>query len=161
VPGADLTPGFFGKLPAAGDFVARRLPPAFVRSWDRWVSRHLAPRLSGSDALFFLAPGDPPLSGVVLPSADRAGRRFPLTLAAAAAPDPDWLDALADAGRAAASGALDLAALDPRLRAQPPPAPAECPPTRLLLWSEAVPPREVDLDAPGEALDALLGAEAD
>ena len=49
-------PGFWGKLPAAGDFVGRRLPAAFVEPWDRWVSRHLVPRLAAPDVLCFRAP---------------------------------------------------------------------------------------------------------
>ena len=37
-----LQPGYFGKLPAAGDFVQRRLPPVFVDAWDRAFSHALA-----------------------------------------------------------------------------------------------------------------------
>ena len=34
-----LQPGYFGKLPGAGDFVQRRLPPVFVDAWDRdWTT---------------------------------------------------------------------------------------------------------------------------
>ena len=35
-------PGWFGKLPHLGDFASRRLPPSFVRPWDRWLQRGLA-----------------------------------------------------------------------------------------------------------------------
>ena len=38
----DLTPGFFGKLPALGDFVQRRLPGAFVKVWDGWLQGAIA-----------------------------------------------------------------------------------------------------------------------
>ena len=26
--------GWYGKLPASGDFVTRRLPPSFIEPWD-------------------------------------------------------------------------------------------------------------------------------
>lgn len=85
---ADLTTGFFGKIPTTGDFVSRGLPADFIRHWDRWVARHLAPLLaSGSwdediGLRFLLGPdAGGPMAGVALPSADRAGRRFPLTVA--------------------------------------------------------------------------------
>jgi type VI secretion system protein ImpM len=167
MPEAVLSPaGFFGKLPAAGDFVTRRLPPGFVRFWDPFASRHLVPRLAAGHALFFLLPGEPPVTGVALPSADRAGRRFPLTLAAVpprgdAAPEAaaGWYAALAAAGQAAAAGAIDADALDARLRALPGPPLAVVP--RLLLWSADRPPREADPEAPAPALDALLGAPAE
>jgi type VI secretion system protein ImpM len=159
VSGADLSlPGFFGKLPAAGDFVSRRLPPGFVRFWDRWASRHLVPRLD--EALCFLLPG---CTGVAVPSADRAGRRFPLTLAAVPPPGDDgpeaatgWYAELSALGRAAAAGALDVDALDARLRALP--CPPLAPARGLLLWSAGQPPREADPEAPGSVLDAVLGA---
>ena len=58
-------------------------PPDFVRFWDRWLARHLAARLPDALPLHFvLAHGPLRATGTVLASADRAGRRFPLTLAA-------------------------------------------------------------------------------
>jgi type VI secretion system protein ImpM len=126
----------------------------------------LVPRLTAGHALFFLLPGAPPVTGVALPSADRAGRRFPLTLAAVpppgdAAPEAaaEWYAALAAAGQAAAAGAIDADALDARLRALPVPPLAPVP--RLLLWSADRPPRETDPEAPAPALDALIGAAAE
>jgi type VI secretion system protein ImpM len=159
VSGADLSlPGFFGKLPAAGDFVSRRPPPGFVRFWDRWASRHLVPRLA--DALCFRLPG---FAGVAVPSADRAGRRFPLALAAVPPPGggaPEsaagWYAELAALGRGAAAGALDVDALDARLRALP--CPPLAPAQGLLLWAAGQPPRAADPEAPGSVLDAILGS---
>lgn len=58
---ADLNvPGFYGKMPATGDFVTRRLPGDFVRVWDRWLAQHIVPLLGTeawpeSTALRFLA----------------------------------------------------------------------------------------------------------
>ncbi|RUY36793.1 type VI secretion system-associated protein TagF [Mesorhizobium sp. M7A.F.Ca.CA.001.13.2.1] len=82
-------PGFYGKMPATGDFVTRRLPGDFVRAWDRWLAQHLVP-LMGSKAWderiplrFISGPaafGN--AAGVILPSADRVGRRFPLSIVA-------------------------------------------------------------------------------
>jgi type VI secretion system protein ImpM len=89
--------GWFGKIPALGDFVTRRLPPQFVEPWDHWLSTEiLASRETlGSDWapsylkaptwLFALMPGVLDAGtwyGVLTPSVDRVGRHFPLTLVA-------------------------------------------------------------------------------
>lgn len=114
--------GFYGKLPARGDFVRSALPRDFTDRWDAW----LAPAIAGSrDAMgedwlpaFLEAPvwrfalpaglcGERAALGLMLPSVDRAGRYFPLTFAAlfgngaAPANDPAWLDNCEAAGRAA------------------------------------------------------------
>jgi type VI secretion system ImpM family protein len=84
--------GFFGKLPARGDFVSAGLPRDFVSRWDAWISSTLAAAVAaaGDDWLqtpprrFHLAPGvccPDAVMGVLLPSSDKVGRRFPLTLA--------------------------------------------------------------------------------
>ena len=39
---AVVLPGWYGKLPALGDFASRRLPPEFVEPWDRWLAAGLA-----------------------------------------------------------------------------------------------------------------------
>jgi len=113
--------GFYGKLPARGDFVRSGLPRDFTDPWDAWLAQAIA----GSRARmgehwlpafleapvwrFVLAPqlcGERAVSGLMLPSVDRAGRYFPLTFAAlfdgsAAAADAAWLDRCESAGRAA------------------------------------------------------------
>ena len=33
--------GYFGKLPAVGDFVSNGLPKSFVSPWDQWVQELL------------------------------------------------------------------------------------------------------------------------
>lgn len=88
-------PGWYGKLPVLGDFAARRLPPGFVAAWDGWLQRGMAhaKRHLGSRWLdaFLTAPAwhfvigreavDNALrAGVMLPSVDRVGRYFPLTV---------------------------------------------------------------------------------
>jgi len=89
-------PGLYGKLPSNGDFVTRRLPSAFVEPWDQWLQEALAEsrdQLGGRwlDAYltspvwrFVLSPGASdtlPWAGLLMPSVDRVGRYFPLTLA--------------------------------------------------------------------------------
>jgi type VI secretion system protein ImpM len=85
--------GWYGKLPARGDFVQRRLPPGFVEQWDAWLQRGLQHRPAASDEAdaalapvrrFWLAPGVIDAAGwggLLMASSDRAGRRFPLTVA--------------------------------------------------------------------------------
>lgn len=80
--------GFFGKLPSIGDFVERGLPPAFRRSWDHWLTTHIAPRARAGARFpqgglrFKLVSGGTTAGGVILPSRDSVGRVFPLTLLA-------------------------------------------------------------------------------
>jgi type VI secretion system protein ImpM len=146
--------GFFGKLPARGDFVCLRLPRAFTAPWDSWVASMLA---GSRDALgpgwldawleapvwrFALPAGlCGPLAalGLMLPSVDRAGRYFPLTFAALFADtaadggndgDPAWLGRCEAAGRAALDEDADpervLAMMGPPPRLAPPPAAGSC-----------------------------------
>ena len=90
--------GFFGKVLSHGDFVTRRLPVAFTRPWDDWLQgmlrasqQALGPTwlttyLNSPIWRFALAPGicgEPAWAGVLMPSVDRVGRHFPLTVAAA------------------------------------------------------------------------------
>lgn len=89
--------GFFGKLPQTGDFVRRNLPGDFVGPWDAWLQQGLKSSREqlGSSWLdcylkapfwrFALTPGlcgQSPWIGVMMPSVDRVGRYFPLTVAA-------------------------------------------------------------------------------
>jgi len=39
-----MNTGFFGKIPATGDFVAANLPRIFIDRWDRWMSMELLAR---------------------------------------------------------------------------------------------------------------------
>jgi type VI secretion system protein ImpM len=89
--------GFYGKLPARGDFVTRRLPPSFIGPWDSWLQNSIAATIEqlGDQWLpsYLEAPlwrflvgagmcGETAMAGVIMPSVDRVGRYFPLTLAA-------------------------------------------------------------------------------
>jgi len=99
---ADEVTGWYGKLPSLGDFASRRLAPAFVEPWDEWLAgglaawREQAPEgwldgyLASPSWRFVLMPGVLPGAlpaglaawvGVLMPSVDRVGRYFPLTLA--------------------------------------------------------------------------------
>ncbi len=105
----DPHPAFFGKVRSHGDFVARRLPASFTRAWDDWLqaamqasreqlgSAWLSTYLNSPIWRFALAPGvcGPHVwTGVLMPSVDRVGRQFPLTIAAGVgggAPLLDWM----------------------------------------------------------------------
>jgi type VI secretion system protein ImpM len=85
--------GWYGKLPSRGDFVSRGLPRDWLRTWDEWLLRALAPALHGAplrDRLLTVPPwqcvilpaqaGQPAWCGVVAASTDRVGRAFPFLL---------------------------------------------------------------------------------
>jgi type VI secretion system protein ImpM len=86
--------GFFGKLPAHGDFVHRNLPANFVNIWDEWLQGFVGGTQEqlGEDWLdiyltspvwrFFFSAGvvdEYQWAGIVLPSVDRVGRYFPFS----------------------------------------------------------------------------------
>ena len=128
--------GFYGKIPARGDFVRAGLPGSFIAPWDAWTQLVLVgsrERLGEmwlaawmeAPAWKFLLPagvcGPDAAAGVWLPSVDRAGRHFPLTLACvgSAAADPPqagaWLAVAEPAGLAALEEELAPDALARRL----------------------------------------------
>ena len=134
--------GLFGKLPARGDFVRVGLPGSFVTPWDEWLQTVVAASRDrlGADWLpawleapvwrFSLASGlcgPDTVLGMMLPSVDRVGRYFPLTLAALLAPGAApaaavaeaWLDGAEAAGRAA----LERDATQEQVAAMLPPLP--------------------------------------
>jgi type VI secretion system protein ImpM len=92
------TPGFYGKFPSLGDFVNRRLGTELIAPWDQWLQESLAASraqlgdgwldqyLTSPLWRFGLSPGvagQGGWAGVLMPSVDRVGRYFPLTLACA------------------------------------------------------------------------------
>ncbi len=128
-------PALFGKLPDRGDFVARGVPRALQRPFEAWLAAvtegaraTLGEGLAGVWAAapvwrFWIGPGlmaGHVVTGALLPSADRVGRRYPLAVFLAgapggpgaclppvlSAPDRDWHAACADLLRAARDGAL-------------------------------------------------------
>jgi type VI secretion system protein ImpM len=200
-------PGWHGKLPTLGDFATRRLSPAFVQHWDAWLSQGLAglqarrrdwldAYLASPSWRFLLMPGVLPSAvsdsawvGVLMPSVDRVGRYYPLTLAQPLTALPrhgDELDALwrwlLQLDEAAADALLDdwdIAALETelaRLGAPPTPTPLQPhePATRVFaaqastLWQaqargQAFWYGETDLAAPrllsSQGLDAAVVAQ--
>lgn len=126
-------PGWYGKLPTLGDFASRRLEADFVEPWDLWLGESLQAQRSAFgeawlDAYrdtppwrFLLSPGalrgvrpELAFAGVLVPSVDRVGRHFPLTLVASLsrlpelAPEFDallaWLHRLEDTALDALQG---------------------------------------------------------
>ena len=113
-----MSAGFYGKIPGRGDFVRHGLATATVAALDAWWQEVIP----GSQAVlgtawrerwmeapvwrFHVPPGvfgAEAMAGVWLPSTDRVGRLFPLTLAMTGdvAGQGAFLDAAEAAGRAA------------------------------------------------------------
>lgn len=108
--------GFFGKIPARGDFVRAGLPRSFTDPWDAWLEAVIAgsrevlgkrwlPAWMEAPIWHFALPagqcGPAPVLGVWMPSVDAAGRHFPLTLARVGVLPADqagWLTAAEAAG---------------------------------------------------------------
>jgi type VI secretion system protein ImpM len=131
-------PGWYGKLPSLGDFASRRLPPLFIEPWDRWLAAGLASWRESDEAwldAFLAAPtwrfalgagvpfeGSPGYAGVLMPSVDRVGRYFPLTVvrprgASEVEAPAAWLRALEGLAVAALDGDWDAERLDAELAA--------------------------------------------
>jgi len=131
VPDPRPLTGLFGKVPAHGDFVRRGLPTSFVAPWDAWLQAGVARMREAlgsrwaevwdtAPAWRFALPagscGPDAVAGVMLPSVDQVGRRFPITLAALLAPGsgppPEaWFDAVEAAALAGRAGRADADAL--------------------------------------------------
>ena len=143
MPGTEITPGLYGKVPARGDFLSRRLDAEFIAGWDEWLQRAMRESreklgerwlecfLSAPVWRFALPAGmysKPGWVGLIAPSVDRVGRYFPLTLAAplhyetidlpaTLAAALGWLDALEALALEALTPELDFDAFDQRLAA--------------------------------------------
>ena len=156
----------FGKLPATGDFVWRGLPDAFRKHWDFWLTRHVAPFLRHGPGLpqtglrFRLPSGGRLAAGVILPSQDKAGRHFPLSLLLISDGDlaPGGIDPWCDAALSLQPLTLDPDSLWAALDALPAPAPAGTPTSPMQLWTQGQPPVATDPADPAAALMALLPA---
>jgi type VI secretion system protein ImpM len=120
--------GFFGKIPSHGDFITRDLPRSFLDGWDAWLQSCIAQSkaqlgdgwldvyLTSPIWRFGLSPGvcgPQATAGVLMPSVDRVGRYFPLTIATSqtGAVNPLQLPGVADRWFDAAEG-IALRALD-------------------------------------------------
>lgn len=135
-------PGFYGKVPQLGDFVSRRLPRPFIETWDEWLQSALAASREQLGAgwldrylvspiwRFALSPGicsESAWAGVLMPSVDRVGRYFPLTLASSIAdpsilpflfePQCDWFASLEKLALSGLEDDFDLDRFDGQLLA--------------------------------------------
>ncbi len=136
--------GFYGKLPCRGDFVQRRAPQTFVDVWDAWLqeslhasrerlgARWLETYLTSPVWRFVLAEGicgEGAYAGVMMPSVDRVGRYFPLTVLLPLPADSclfemacgsggAWFDAAEEVARGALdAGEFDFEAFDAQVKA--------------------------------------------
>ena len=156
--------GFYGKIPARGDFLRAGLPRSFTDPWDEWLQSAIP---ASRDALgeawlgcwmeapiwrFCLPDGGCGPDGVLglwMPSVDRAGRHFPLAFALicpGAAPDvlaaagTPWLDAAEAIGLDAIENATAPDTLSARLDAlAAPAAPATAAAPAALWWTAGAP----------------------
>lgn len=140
--------GAYGKIPGLGDFLRIGLGPGFARGWDGWMQETLTTARAGLGGrwtdCYMTAPiwrytlsggtlGDAQVLGVMMPSVDRVGRQFPLTLAAELATRADvspvalhlasetCFEALENLALDALEDGMDRAALVARLETLPPP----------------------------------------
>ena len=105
--------GFYGKLPSHGDFLRRRVSDSFVGVWDGWLQecvaasksilgdRWLDVYLTSPSWRFACAAGlfgPAPMIGLMVPSVDRVGRYFHLTLVAELPQDTGILSAVTALG---------------------------------------------------------------
>ena len=137
-------PGFFGKVTSHGDFVARRLPPAFQEAWDNWLQAGIAASRQQLGAAWLEHYLTSPIwrfamdrgvldeqawAGVLMPSVDRVGRHFPLMIAAPIAGNAPlldlvewqgaWYDTLEDLARGTLESTFVLDAFDVAVGALP------------------------------------------
>lgn len=137
-------PGWYGKIPCLGDFASRRLPERFIVEWDRWLQHSITASraILGPDWLdtyltspiwrFVLLPGvigESVWAGMMMPSVDKVGRHFPLTIAIPLAPRPailatvigaqDWFAALEEASLATLNIEFSVQQYELRLAATP------------------------------------------
>lgn len=87
--------GLYGKLPAYGDFIFRNLNSSFINPWDEWLQHFISGSREqiGEDWLniyltspiwrFAFSPGVIDAytwAGLIMPSVDRVGRYFPISV---------------------------------------------------------------------------------
>ena len=136
--------GFYGKLPAAGDFISRNLPQEFINPWDNWLQdclvesrEHLGKNwlntyLSSPIWRFLLGSGlcgSKSVVGIIMPSVDKVGRYYPLTIAAIIEHSPqvpflfssrnDWFEQLEDVALMGLENTLDVERFDQFIRTIP------------------------------------------
>lgn len=112
-----MQPGFFGKLPAYGDFMCRGLSAPIRKSLDHWITRYIGQKpLPAGGLRARLTIGGAPYFLVIIASRDKRGRDFPIVTVA---PDSgqklpvvdDWCDLVAKVLGKAISEATNVDAL--------------------------------------------------
>ncbi len=171
-------PGFFGKLPARGDFLTCRMPGGLAPSWDSWLSLFtVAVREAAGPAWpdiwltaplwhFALGAALAPrqgAAGLLVTSVDRVGRMFPFTIVSACAgiPDDAWSAAIEALVMRSFDDTFQPEALDAALRQLgAPAATAPLAPDQSLWWnrgSDHVPPiRRMITGLPDRVLAAAM-----
>lgn len=162
-------PGWYGKLPSLGDFASRRLSHELIEAWDAWLAEEIGTLrqqwpddwlqgyLQSPTWRFVLGAGtlgaaQPwPVAGILMPSVDRVGRYFPLTIVAPLSSLPhshdqaeqlfNWLHAIDDLAADAMEEDWPIDTLDQALARHPAP-----------LWSD-------DTPAMAQALARLASGE--
>ncbi|MBW7984910.1 type VI secretion system-associated protein TagF [Enterobacillus tribolii] len=104
VQNTTTAPGWYGKLPATGDFLQRRLPAPVVNHWAQWFHNGLAgrqrrqeemelPPFSAAPVWNFVVPatlGNRYIQmGCMMPACDSVGRNYPVCAMQLFSPD-DW-----------------------------------------------------------------------
>jgi type VI secretion system protein ImpM len=165
-------PGFFGKVPARGDFVSRRVPAALAKTWEEFLSRLVvdarAQLAEDWEEEWLIAPlwhfvlGRqicPPAgaAGVLMASVDRVGRLYPFTIIGPAAPGvphqggawTPWNEAIEALSLDALEDDFDPDTFDVALASVGPPAMWEGPSTRAGHWrldfSDGAPAEPADI----------------
>ena len=138
------TAGIYGKLPGYGDFIFRNLKAGFINPWDEWLQHFISASKEqiGGDWLnvyltspiwrFVFSPGviDGNVhAGVMLPSVDRVGRYFPITVVKSFPSDvnpvdifiyeADWFRLLEENCLSALNGDMDADELVEAVSCQP------------------------------------------
>ena len=103
--------GIYGKLPSHGDFLIRNLGRSFTEPWDQWLQQGIMASQAQLEGQwlenYLVSPiwrfalsenicGEQCWAGVVMPSVDRVGRYFPLTIAAPLPPKSNLLGLFRD-----------------------------------------------------------------
>jgi type VI secretion system protein ImpM len=155
---AETAPGYHGKLLAKGDFVTRRLPRGFLDPWDAWLQDVVGgSRTRMGDAwldAYLTSPiwrfalsaglcGESAAAGVLMPSVDRVGRYFPLTIVAMLAEGVDllampvaaagWFGKAEELVRSALADVFDFDGFDAQVAALGAPAAGEAGPPAAVL----------------------------
>ena len=95
MPTEFIEPGYYGKVHTHGDFVSRGLPRTFIDPWDAWLQEAINTSrqqlgdtwlnyyLTSPVYRFVLSPGicgNHAWQGVLMPSVDKIGRYYPMTV---------------------------------------------------------------------------------